>query len=91
MKLDWNDKMRKIEEGNLKKVEDNHVSNTMYTDLENLKKGGPFTKAKEVMEFDENTTETKEKNERLYTEIRYAKKFLFVNETYCICISFETR
>ena len=83
--------MRKIEEGNLKKVEDNHVSNTMYTDLENLKKGGPFTKAKEVMEFDENTTETKEKNERVYTEIRYAKKFLFVNETYCICISFETR
>ena len=76
MKLNWNDKMRKIEEGNLKKVEDNHVSNTMYTDLENLKKGGPFTKAKQVMEFDENTTENKEKNKKCFVAWNVVKTYV---------------
>ena len=76
MKIEWNEKMKKMEEeGNLKKdVDNNHVGNIMYSDLEYLKaRGGPFTKPGEVTEFDQNTPESKEKNVRLYTEVRYAK------------------
>ena len=76
MKIEWNEKMKKMEEeGNLKKdIDNNHVGNIKYSDLEYLKeRGGPFTKPEEVIEFDQNTPESKEKNQRLYTEVRYAK------------------
>ena len=77
MKIEWNEKMKKMEEeGNLKKdTDNNHVGNIKYSDLEYLKeRGGPFTKPEEVIQFDQNTPESKEKNQRLYTEVRYAKK-----------------
>ena len=76
MKVEWNEKMKKMEkEGNLKKdIENNHASNIMYRDLEYLKaRGGPFTRVEEVVDFDRNTEESKEKNVRLCTEVRYAK------------------
>ena len=76
MKIEWNDKMRKMEEtGNLKKgVDNNHIESVKYRDLEYLKeRNGPFTTAKEVRHFDANTPENSEKNKRLYIEVRYAK------------------
>jgi len=76
MKVKWNEKMKKMEkEGNLKKdIENNHATNIMYRDLEYLKaRGGLFTKVEEVVDFDKKAEESKEKNVRLYTEVRYAK------------------
>ena len=68
MKVEWNEKMRRMEEeGNLKKdVDNNHIEDVRYKDLEYLKeRGGPFTTAKEVKEFDLNTDESQDKNIRL--------------------------
>ena len=82
MKIAWNDRMRKMEEeGNLKKDElNNHIEDIKYKDLEFLKKrGGPFTTVEEVKEFDRNTNEDPDKNTRLYTEVRYAKKLLRIS------------
>ena len=76
MKIEWNEKMRKMEEtGNLKKdVDNNHIESVKYRDLEYLKeKNGLFTTAEEVRDFDANTPESSEKNKRLYIEVRYAK------------------
>ena len=76
MKVEWNEKMRRMdEEGNLKKdVDNNHIEGVRYKDLEYLKeRGGPFTTAKEVKEFDLNNDESQDKNIRLYTGVRYAK------------------
>ena len=63
MKIEWNEKMKKMEEGNLKKdVDNNHISNIKYSDLEYFKeRSGPFTKPEEVIEYDQNTVESKEK------------------------------
>ena len=86
MEIEWNVKMKKMEEeGNLKKdIGNNHVCNVKYVDLEYLKaQNGPFTNTEEVIEFDQNTPESKEKNKRLYTEVRYAKKIVLINEAYC--------
>ena len=50
MKIEWNEKMKKMEEeGNLKKdIDNNHVGNIKYSDLEYLKeRSGPFTKPEE--------------------------------------------
>ena len=76
MKIEWNEKVKKMEEeGNLKKdIDNNHVGNIKYADLEYLKaQNGPFTRTEEVIEFDQNTLESKEKNKRLYTEVRHTK------------------
>ena len=76
MKIEWNDKMKRMEEeGNLKKdVDNNHLESVKYKDLEYLKGcGGPFTKAEEVIAFDQSTPESSDKNKRLYIEVRYAK------------------
>ena len=77
MKVQWNERMKKMEEeGNLNKDSaNNEVGNQMYNDLEYLKeRNGPFTKPEEVLKFDNETAEIKEKNTRLYVEIRYVKK-----------------
>ena len=82
MKVEWNEKMRRMEEeGNLKKeFDNNHIEDVRYKDLEYLKeRGGPFTTAKEVKEFDLNTDESQDKNIRLYTGVRYAKNS-------CLCL-----
>ena len=76
MKIEWDKKMKRLEEeGNLRKdIDNNHIGNVKYADLEYLKaRNGPFTKLEEVVEYDCNTPESKEKNKRLYTEVRYAK------------------
>ena len=76
MKIEWNEKMRKMEEtGNLKKdVDNNHIESVKYRDLEYLKeKNGLFTTAEEVRDFDANIPESSEKNKRLYIEVRCAK------------------
>ena len=76
MKVNWNAKMKKMEEeGNLKKNDDNiHIENVKYNDLDYLKNhNGPFTSDKAMREFDISTPESSEKNERLYIEVRYAK------------------
>ena len=55
-------------------MKNNHVSSIVYRDLEYLKvRGGPFTNVDEVLQFDNTTKESKEKNVRLYTEVQYAK------------------
>ena len=57
----------------------------MYSDLEYLKEGnGPFTKPGAVLKFDNDTVESKEKNSRLYIEVRYAKKIMLVDEEHCL-------
>lgn len=45
MKVEWNDKMRKMEEaGNLKDMDNNHIESMKYKYLEYLKvHNGPFT------------------------------------------------
>ena len=76
MKINWNAKMKRMEEeGNLKKNDDNnHIENVKYNDLDYLKKrNGPFTSEEAVREFDRSTPESSEKNHRLYIEVRYAK------------------
>ena len=51
-----------------------------YKDLEHLKTcNGPFTTAQEVRPFDTETPESVDKNNRLYTEVRYAKKHMLVS------------
>ena len=52
-----------------------HLESVKYKDLEFLKtKGGPFTTSEEVEKFmANNEIETKEKNQRLYVEVRYTK------------------
>ena len=61
--------------GNQKKdLVNRHYEAVKLTDLEYLKlNGGPFTTPEEVEEFMKKTKESKEKNKRLYTEVRYAK------------------
>ena len=51
-----------------------HLDSVKYRDLEFLKsKGGPFTSADEVEDFMKQEMDSKEKNQRLYVEVRYAK------------------
>ena len=61
MKVQWNEKMKKMEEeGNMKK---DFANNVMYDGLEYLKgRNGPFTKPENVLHFHENTQESIEKN-----------------------------
>ena len=50
MKVQWNEKMKKMEEGNTNKDFANNQSNVMHDDLEYLKgRNGPFTKPEYVL------------------------------------------
>ena len=90
MTVQWNEKMKKMEEeGNTKKdFANNKVSNVMYDGLVYLKgRNGPFTKPEDVLHFHENTQESIEKNKRLYVEVRYANNScLSRKHTSCIII-----
>jgi len=76
IKKAWENEMKNDEaNGNQKKdLVNRHYEAVKLTDLEYLKlNGGPFTTPEEVEEFMKKTKESKEKNKRLYTEVRYAK------------------
>ena len=59
---------------NLKK-ESNKLKDLNY--LKNQVPAGPFTSSQEVKTYLKKTKETKSKNERLYTEVRYARNTCF--------------
>ncbi|CAL4059934.1 unnamed protein product, partial [Meganyctiphanes norvegica] len=75
-KLKWNSKMQEREKAgyNQKYILNSQIESMKYNDLEYLKTfGGPFTTPEEVDNFMESCSESKEKNKRLYIEVRYAK------------------
>ena len=70
--LKWKEKM-KVMENEASVDKDTHLDSVNNTDLEFLKsEGGPFTTADEVQEFMKQK-DSKEINQRLYVEVRYAK------------------
>ena len=74
---EWSEAQAKLEESGLSKMEASRISvdKRKLSDLEKLvAKGGPFTKAKQVDDFlKRKRLSDKEKQERLYTEVRYAR------------------
>lgn len=76
IKVKWNAKMQERESAGYsqKDIINSQIESTKYNDLEYLKNnGGPFTKPEEVDNFMESFPESKQKNKRLYIEVRYAK------------------
>ena len=64
MRIEWNEKMKKMEEeGNIQRdLNNSHIESIKYSDLEFLKRqNGPFTTAEEVREFDNSTPESVQK------------------------------
>ena len=77
-KLEWKKKMQEMEKAGYSKNENksNTVELTKLEDLEFLQEQpipGPFTTSEKVAEFMDSEPESKEKNERLYREIRFQR------------------
>ena len=76
IRTNWNAKMQVLQqqgydEQNLKNM---HQEKTKFTDLEFLKdRKGPFTKKEEVDDYMMSAAGEKEKLERMYREVRYAR------------------
>lgn len=78
IKLEWNQQLNQYEELGYSKQDslNRKKEATKYQLLESLKKQaipGPFTNADEVRSFMLNVPEGKEKNDRLYDEVKYAR------------------
>ena len=77
MKAEWNEKMKVMERDAFAEKEkiNTHLDSVKFKDLEFLKtKEGPLTTLEEVDIFmDKKQMIPKEKNHRLYVEVRYAK------------------
>ena len=76
IKKAWDEEMKRDEfDGNQKKdLVNQHYEAVKLKDLDYLKAcGGPFTTSEEVENFMKGTEESKEKNKRLYVEVRHAK------------------
>ena len=78
IKKNWNEKMKKLAEDgyNQKENENIRLEKQKLDDLDFLKQQkvpGPFTTVEEVKSFLESEDESKEKNHRLYIEVRFQK------------------
>ena len=80
LKIAWNKKMKDLEEKGYseKEILNTKRDETKLNDLDKLKKAippGPFTKREDVQNYmDDELIDDKIKNDRLYTEVRYARK-----------------
>ena len=78
LKLNWNKRMVELQEKgfNQNDVVNVKLESQKLKDLEFLKKqshSGPFTSSKEVSQFMDAVDESKEKNQRMYVEVRFQK------------------
>ncbi|XP_066926157.1 uncharacterized protein [Clytia hemisphaerica] len=78
IKVNWNEKMRKLQEKGYKEKDLLNAKNEekRLKDLQFLKSQdipGPFTCKEDVIKFMESFEECKEKVDRMYREVRYAK------------------
>ena len=78
IKVTWNEKMRKLQEKGYQEKDLLNVKNEerRLKDLQFLKNQvmpGPFTCKEDVIKFMESCEESKEKVDRMYVEVRYAK------------------
>ena len=76
IKLEWNSKMKELQERGYqeKEITNSLKEKSKLEDLDYLKqRNGPFVKKEEIEEFMNSEAPDEEKRERLYKEVRYAR------------------
>ena len=78
LKFEWNQKIKVLEESGFsqKEIISTDIERQKLDDLDFLRKQlhpGPFTTSKAVTSFIENEAEGKEKNNRMYIEVRFQR------------------